>query len=81
MGGDLSSCNITHDLWCEFWSHAHERDIEVMKVKSHCGARDLTEGRIQVEQLRGNMLADALAGLAAEKGQPKCCSCSVWQGR
>ena len=56
-----------NDLWAQFvplWS-ARRGEVRVLKVKAHAQAHHLQAGLITVPELRGNYLADGVAGLAA----------------
>ena len=67
LQGASFSHSSHHDLWALFWAATRARrgDIMVKKVKSHCNAHDVAEGKIGMSDFFINGMADRMAGLAA----------------
>lgn len=63
---------VNQDLWERFWAAVSCLGVgclSIVKVKAHAGEAEVAAGLITAEGLAGNYIADALAGLAAEKHQ------------
>ena len=74
VGRQAKKGSANDDLWTLFFLEVQRHQAEggkvkLVKVPSHRDLQDAAEGNILLEDLIGNALADAIAGLAASEAQ------------